>query len=50
MQQAVGTKPENCAAAAFLQAFVEEAKKSGLIARLIDHHGVKGRLLVAADA
>ena len=49
VQQAVGTKPENSAAVAFLQAFVAEARQSGLIARLIERHGVKGRLLVAAD-
>ena len=49
VQQAVGTKPENTAAAAFLQAFVAEAKANGLVARLIERHGVKGRLQVAAD-
>ncbi|MDH3236671.1 MAG: transporter substrate-binding domain-containing protein [Alphaproteobacteria bacterium] len=48
VQQAVGTKPENTAAAAFLQAFVAEAKASGLVARLIERHGVKGRLQVAS--
>jgi len=47
--QAIGTKPENTAIVAFLQAFVSEAKKSGLIARLIARHGVEGRLQVAAD-
>jgi len=48
VQQAIGTKPENTAAAAFLQAFVAEAKESGLVARLIEQHGVKGRLQVAS--
>jgi polar amino acid transport system substrate-binding protein len=48
VQQAVGTRPENTAAAAFLQKFVAEAKESGLVARLIDRHGVEGRLQVAA--
>ncbi|MDA1099199.1 MAG: transporter substrate-binding domain-containing protein [Proteobacteria bacterium] len=49
VQQAVGTKPENKAAAVFLRDFVAEAKKSGLIAQLIARHGVEGRLLVAFD-
>lgn len=49
VQQAVGTKPENTAAAAFLQEFVAQAKESGLIARLIERHGVEGRLQVASD-
>ena len=49
MQQAVGTKPENTAAATFLQEFVAEAKESGLVARLIERHGVEGRLQVASD-
>ena len=48
VQQAIGTKPENTAATAFLQAFVAEAKDSGLVARLIERHGVKGRLQVAS--
>ena len=48
VRQAVGTKPENTAAAAFLQEFVAEAKQSGLVARLIKRHGVEGRLQVAA--
>jgi polar amino acid transport system substrate-binding protein len=47
VRQAVGTKPENTAAAAFLEAFVAEARASGLVARLIDRHGVTGRLQVA---
>jgi polar amino acid transport system substrate-binding protein len=48
VQQAIGTKPGNLAAAAFLQKFVAEAKASGLVARLIERHGVAGRLQVAA--
>ncbi len=48
VQQAIGTKPENTAAAAFLDALVAEAKESGLVARLIDRHGLKGRLQVAS--
>ncbi len=48
VQQAIGTKPGNLAAAAFLQEFVAQAKASGLVARLIERHGVEGRLQVAA--
>jgi polar amino acid transport system substrate-binding protein len=47
VQQAIGTRRENADAARFLQAFVEEAKASGLVAALIEKHGVTGRLSVA---
>jgi len=47
VQQAIGTARKNAAAAAFLRDFVEEAKKSGLVASLINKHGVRGRLSVA---
>jgi polar amino acid transport system substrate-binding protein len=47
VQQAVGTQKHNPAGAAFLRSFVEEAKASGLIALLIDRHGMTGRLTVA---
>jgi polar amino acid transport system substrate-binding protein len=50
VQQAVGTARTNAAGAAFLRGFVEEAKKSGLVARLIERHGVTGRLSVAPAA
>lgn len=50
VQQAIGTKPERKAAAAFLREFVEEAKKSGLVASLIEKHSVVGRLTVAPPA
>jgi polar amino acid transport system substrate-binding protein len=50
VQQAVGTARSNEAGAAFLRDFVEEAKKSGLVARLIERHGVVGRLSVAPPA
>jgi polar amino acid transport system substrate-binding protein len=49
VQQAVGTARGNQAGAAFLRAFVEEAKASGLVARLIERHHVRG-LSVAAPA
>ncbi len=47
VQQAVGTPKKNQAGFAFLRQFVEEAKHSGLIASLIERHGVVGRLSVA---
>ena len=50
VQQAVGTARKNTTGAAFLRDFVEEAKKSGLVARLIERHKVVGRLSVAAAA
>jgi polar amino acid transport system substrate-binding protein len=42
VQQAVGTAKANQAGAAFLHDFVEEAKASGLVARLIERHHVRG--------
>lgn len=48
VQQAIGTHKQNAAAAAWLNAFVQEAKASGLVARLIAKHGVSG-LSVAGD-
>ncbi len=50
VQQAVGTARGNTAGAAFLRDFVEEAKRSGLVARLIERHDVVGRLSVAPPA
>jgi polar amino acid transport system substrate-binding protein len=47
VQQAVGTARSNAAGAAFLRGFVEEAKKSGLVAGFIEKHKVVGRLSVA---
>ncbi|MCX7363372.1 MAG: transporter substrate-binding domain-containing protein [Alphaproteobacteria bacterium] len=49
VQQAVGTAKANVEGAKFLAAFVEEAKKSGLVASLIEKHKVKG-LSVAPPA
>jgi polar amino acid transport system substrate-binding protein len=42
VQQAIGTARGNTAGAAFLRDFVEEAKASGLVARLIEQHKVRG--------
>ncbi len=50
IQQAIGTSKGNEAGAAFLADFVEEAKASGLVERLIERHGVTGRLSVAPPA
>jgi polar amino acid transport system substrate-binding protein len=50
VQQAIGTPKKNTAAFSFLRDFVEESKKNGLIASLIDRHGVAGRLSVAPPA
>jgi polar amino acid transport system substrate-binding protein len=49
VQQAIGTARKNTAAAAYLRDFVEEAKASGLVARLIARHKVVG-LSVAPKA
>ncbi|WP_421994679.1 transporter substrate-binding domain-containing protein [Reyranella sp.] len=49
VQQAVGTAKSNTAGAAFLSSFVEEAKRSGLVGRLIERHRVRG-LSVAPPA
>ena len=49
VQQAVGTPRPRERGAAFLAEFVEEAKASGLVQRLIDRHGVRG-LSVAGPA
>ncbi len=50
VQQAVGCNKAATEAAAFLAAFVEEAKASGLVAGFIQKHGVAGRLTVAPAA
>ena len=50
VQQAIGTPKKNAAAFPFLREFVEESKRNGLIASLIERHGVTGRLSVAPPA
>lgn len=50
VQQAVGTPKKNVAGFAFLKEFVEEAKKSGLVASFIERHATVGRLSVAPPA
>jgi polar amino acid transport system substrate-binding protein len=49
VQQAIGTSRRNSAAAGFLADFVEKAKASGLVARFIAEHKVRG-LSVAPPA
>jgi polar amino acid transport system substrate-binding protein len=49
VQQAIGVAKGNPEAAAWLSAFVEDAKKSGLVASFIEKHKVKG-LSVAPPA
>jgi polar amino acid transport system substrate-binding protein len=49
VQQAIGTPRDRAEAAAFLADFVDSAKASELVARLIERHGVQG-LSVAASA
>jgi polar amino acid transport system substrate-binding protein len=49
VQQAIGTPKKYAKSAAFLCSFVEEAKSSGLVARLIEKHKVRG-LSVAPPA
>jgi len=42
VQQAIGTPKGRDASAAFLRAFVEEVKASGLVAEAISRNGVQG--------
>ena len=42
VQQAIGTEKKNAAGAAYLRDFVAEAKKTGLVAQLIEKHRVQG--------
>jgi polar amino acid transport system substrate-binding protein len=49
VQQAIGTAKRNTAGASYLNDFVAEAKASGLVARLIERHKVRG-LSVAPPA
>jgi polar amino acid transport system substrate-binding protein len=50
VQQAVGTARRHAEAAAFLRDFVEEAKRSGLVASLIAQHKVRGLSVAPAAA
>ena len=48
VQQSIGCNKNRKSGAAFLREFVEEANASGLVAKLIEKHGVTGRLSVAS--
>ena len=50
VQQAMGVPKGRSVGAAYLSNFVEGSKASGMVASLIDHHGVTGRLSVAQPA
>ena len=50
VQQAVGTSRRNARGAAFLQGFVEDARDSGLVARLIARQQVVGLSVASATA
>jgi polar amino acid transport system substrate-binding protein len=48
VRQAIGTKPACQALNAMVEAFIAEAKQSGLVQQLIDKHGITGKLQVAS--
>ena len=49
VRQAMGVMPRHAAAAAFIARLVQELRADGTVQRLIDHHGVTGRLQVGTD-
>src|SRR6266850_5943485 len=49
VQQSIGVPKKSAGAAKFLRAFVEDTKSSGLVAKLVEKHGVKG-VIVAPPA
>ncbi len=50
VRQAIGTKHDNPALNAAAEAFIKDAKESGLVAELLEKHGVSGKLAVATDS
>jgi len=48
VQQAIGTPKGRPEGAAYLRKFAEEIKASGLVARLIERHGIRGLTVAAA--
>ena len=50
VRQAIGSRPGNTAAVAFLRDFVAEITSGGFVQSLIDRHGVTGRLHVASGS
>lgn len=49
VQQSIGVPKKRAASARYLVEFIEEAKRSGLVAKLVEKHGVKG-VIVAPPA
>jgi len=47
VRQSIGTKRGNKALSAVIESFISEIRARGLVADLIDHHGVIGKLQVA---
>ena len=47
VQQAAGTKKTRAAGAQYLSQFIEEVKRSGLVAKAIEKHGVRGVTVAA---
>ena len=50
VRQSIGTKPECAALKALVEQFIAEAKEKGLVAELIEKHGVTGKLQVATGS
>jgi polar amino acid transport system substrate-binding protein len=48
VQQAIGTKPENTALKVAAETFIAEATSGGLVAELLEKHGVSGKLQVVS--
>lgn len=48
VQQAIGTPKGRPEGAAYLRTFAEDVKASGLVAQLIERHGIKGLTVAAA--
>jgi polar amino acid transport system substrate-binding protein len=48
VQQSIGVPKKSAGAAKYLRAFVEDTKRSGLVARLVEKHGVKGVVVAPA--
>jgi len=49
VQQSIGVPKKRAASAKYLVEFIEDAKRSGLVAKLVEKHGVKG-VIVAPPA
>lgn len=50
VQQSIGCQTGKPEAASYISQFVEQSIRNGLVARLIEHYGVAGRLSVARTA